>query len=268
MIEPLEIIAELLTKHYAPIGNIEHKYKTKVTAIGLLKSADMIDPMFYAPYYDRLMSYKLLVKNLMDNFKLSREISKRILADIVWKIANDETILEEERYKSPMLILLILLLNPEFEKQGKEQIFTVSKNFLANLNDTEACFKIADFISSHFLNLENSYDELAQKIIKKCLTGVKQEHVMERLEGAVYNFFVYAYYDQPKRQLRYEIAYQYKNTKERIEPFYNVKMVARSIISRVGKYKTNVNFFGPRISNFEEIKEFFKKHGNIAIMFF
>ncbi|MBN1797998.1 MAG: hypothetical protein JW822_05455 [Spirochaetales bacterium] len=268
MIEPLEIIAELLIKHYAPIGNIEHKYKTKVTAIGLLKSADMISPMFYAPYYDRLMSYKLLVKNLMDNFKLSREISKKILADIVWKVANDETVPEKERYKSPLLILLILLLNPEFEKQGKEQIFTVSKKFLANLNSAEECLIVAEFIISHFLDLENSFDELAQKIVKKCLTGVKQEHVMERLEGAIYNFFVYAYYDQPKRQLRYEMAFQYKNSKERIEPFFNPKIVARSIISRVGRYKTNVNFFGPRISNFDEIKEFFKKHQNITVMFF
>jgi hypothetical protein len=268
MIEPLEIIAELLIKYYAPIGNIEHKYKTKVTAIGLLKSADMIDSMFYAPYYDRLMGYKLLVKNLMDNFKLSRDISKNILADIVWQIAHDEAIPEQERYKSPLLILLVLLLNPEFEKQGKEQIFMVSKKFLANLNDMEACLKVADYVSLHFLDLENSFNELSQKIVKKCLTGVKQEQVMERLEGAVYNFFVYAYYDQPKRQLRYEIAYQYRNTKERIEPFFNLKMVARSIISRVAKYKTNVNFFGPRISNFDEIRGFFNKYSNINVMFF
>jgi hypothetical protein len=132
----------------------------------------------------------------------------------------------------------------------------------------EACLKVADYVSTHFLDLENSFDELAQRIVKKCLTGVKQEQVIERLEGAIYNFFVYAYYDQPKRQLRYEIAYQYRNTKERIEPFFNLKMVARSIISRVGKYKTNVNFFGPRISNFDEIRAFFSKFSNIRVMFF
>ncbi len=268
MIEPLEIIAELLIRYYPPIGNLEHKYKTKVTAIGLLKSADMIDTMFYAPYYERLMSYKLLVKNLMDHFKLSQEISKSIIADVVWKTAKDEYTPPDQRYKSPLLIFLILLLNPEFEKKGREQIFNVSKSFLANLKDDQSCLKVAEFIISHFLNQENSFDELAQRIVKKCLTGVKQEEVIKRLEGAIYNFFVYAYFDQPKRQLRYEIAYHYKNTKERLEPFFNVKMVARSIISRVGRYKTNVNIFGTRITNYDEIKEFFHKYSNITVMFF
>ena len=164
--------------------------------------------------------------------------------------------------------MLMLLLNPEFEKQGKEQIFTVSKNFLANLKDDQACLRIADYIILHFLELDNSFDELAQRIVKKCLTGVKQEQVVQRLEGAIYNFFVYAYFDQPKRQLRYEITYQYKNTKERIDPFFNVKMVARSIISRVGRYKTNVNIFGTRITNYDEIRQFFRKYSNITVMFF
>ncbi|MEJ2664247.1 MAG: hypothetical protein P8107_09430 [Spirochaetia bacterium] len=268
MIEPLEIIAELLIHYYPPIGNLEHKYKTKVTAIGLLKSADMIGTMFYAPYYERLMSYKLLVKNLMDHFKLSRNVTKNIIADVVWKAAHDENTPPDQRYKSPLLIMLMLLLNPEFEKQGKEQIFTVSKNFLANLKDDQACLRIADYIILHFLELDNSFDELAQRIVKKCLTGVKQEQVVQRLEGAIYNFFVYAYFDQPKRQLRYEITYQYKNTKERIDPFFNVKMVARSIISRVGRYKTNVNIFGTRITNYDEIRQFFRKYSNITVMFF
>ena len=70
MSETLDKIADLLIKYFPPIGNIEHKYRTKVTAIGLLKTSNMISQQFYKPYYERLMSYKILVKNLMDNFKV------------------------------------------------------------------------------------------------------------------------------------------------------------------------------------------------------
>ena len=83
MIDPLDMIADILINYYPPIGNIEHKYRTKVTAIGLLKSVKMATPEYLLPFYERLMSYKLLIKNLTDNFMLSTNSSVKIFTQII-----------------------------------------------------------------------------------------------------------------------------------------------------------------------------------------
>ena len=105
-------------------------------------------------------------------------------------------------------------------------------------------------------------------IVKKCLTGIKQEDVIKKLAGSIYNFLVYGYYDQKRMQLVYEIASKHKNKIERHEPFFKLQILSRFIISTVQSFKTTVNFFGPRIDNFDEIKDLFKKKQSISILFF
>jgi len=269
MSKHLNIIANILIKYYPPIGNIEHKYRTKVTAIGLLKTSNMLSQEFYRPYYDRLMSYKLLVKSLMENFRLSKKTTLKIFGDVVLCIINDEKISQAERYKSESLLGLMILLNPQFNEKAPEELYKYSKNFLVNLIQNKTAYqKVAEQIIYKYLCEDTHYDTLAQMIVRKCLTGIKQEEVLKRLVGAIYSFFVYAYFDPKKHHLRYEITFKHDKNLEHLAPFFNVKMLSRAISSKVGSYRTIVNFFGPRISNFKEIKNYFKKHQNIKVMFF
>lgn len=268
MVDPLDIIADLLIQNYSPIGAIQHKYITKVTAIGLLKSVNITQPDYYKPYYDRLKSYKLLVQNLMDNFKMSNIVALKIFFEIVIQIATDPSILPEDRYKSPEMLNLLLILEPKLAKSDSATLLQMSKNFYQSLTHRENVEKVATKIIDQHLSNPDHYDIISEKIVKKCLTEVKQEEVLERLENAIYNFFIYAYFDERKRQLRYEITYKHNKNIESLEPFFHLKMLARSIISTVGTYKTTANFFGDRIDTYEEIKGYFSKTPNVMVMFF
>ena len=79
----LENLADLFVIYYQPIQMIEHKYKTKITAVGLLKSANLSSPGYLEPYYQRLKSYKGLIKDHTDNFKLASDITIDILSDMI-----------------------------------------------------------------------------------------------------------------------------------------------------------------------------------------
>lgn len=264
----LEQIAEFLIKYYPPIGNIEHKYKTKVTAIGLLKTANLINPEFFNPYYGRLKSYKSLIVDLLENFQLSTIASQEIFTDIVYNIVNDVNLSPDEVYKSPSVISLLLLITPKLKVVEKDSIYNYSKKFVANVLKDNTYEKMGKFIIDNFFTKEDTYDKIATIIVTKCLTGIKQEDVLKKLSESIYNFFVYGYYDQKRMQLRYEIASKYKNKIDRHAPFFKLQILARFIISQVQSFKTTINFFGPRVDNFDEIKDHFKKKQNISIMFF
>ena len=149
------------------------------------------------------------------------------------------------------------------------ELYPFAKSLLVNLfQKQEAVKQVAEQIVKNYLSEGLHYDTLAQIIVKKCLIGIKQEEVLKRLAGAVYTFFVYAYFDPQKHQLRYEIAFKHEKIIERLEPFFHVKMLARAIHSKSSSYRTIVNFFGTRITNYDEIKSHFKKHQNITVMFF
>ena len=187
----LEQIAELLIKYYPPIGNIEHKYQTKVTAIGLLKSANLVNPEFYNPYYGRLKSYKSLIIDLLENFQLSTRASQEIFTDIVYNIINDVNLSPEEVHKSPHVISLMFLISPKLADIDKIAVYSYSRKFVTNALNENAYEKMAKYIIDNFLVSENQYDEIATLIVKKCLTGIKQEDVIKKLAGSIYNFFVY-----------------------------------------------------------------------------
>ncbi len=264
----LEQIAEFLIKYYPPIGNIEHKYKTKVTAIGLLKTANLINPEFFNPYYGRLKSYKLLIEDLLENFQLSTRASLEIFTDIVYNIVNDVNLSPDEVYKSSHVISLMLLISPKLAGADKNALYNYSKKFIASSLKENTYEKMAKYIIDNFLVSEKQYDDIATLIVKKCLTGIKQEDVLNKLAGSIYNFFVYVNYNQKRMQLVYDISSKHKNKVERHEPFFKLQILARFIISQVQTFKTTVNFFGPRIDNYDEIKSHFKKKQNISIMFF
>ena len=61
MTECLDKIANIMINYYKPFRMIEYKYKEKVTAIGLLKKAQMGFPNYLLPYYEKLMDYKLAI---------------------------------------------------------------------------------------------------------------------------------------------------------------------------------------------------------------
>ena len=264
----LEQIAEFLIKYYPPVGNIEHKYKTKVTAIGLLKTANLTNPEFFNPYYGRLKSYKSLIVDLLENFQLSTVASQEIFTDIVYNIINDVNLSPDEVYKSPSVISLLLLISPKLRELDRNSIYNYSKKFVANTSKENTYEKMGKFIIDNFFAKEDTYDKIATIIVTKCLTGIKQEDVLKKLSESIFNFFVYGYYDQKRMQLRYEIASKHNNKVERHDPFSKLQILARFIISNVQTYKTTINFFGPRIDNFDEIRNYFKKKQNISVLFF
>jgi len=268
MLDPLEVIANLLIKYYSPIGNIEHKYKTKVTAIGLLKSVNISKQEFLNPYYERLKSYKGLVQNLMDNFKMTNIVALKIFSEIVFRIRNEESIPESERWKSDQFLSLIILLYPALGEGDSVQFLATAKKLYSSLVASEACEKVAATVIDKYLTTQTKYDQLAERIVKKCLTGVKQEAVLRQLEAANYIFFVYAYFDPRKKELRYEITYKHAKNIEQLEPFYNIKMMARAIVSLVNQNRTIINFFGEHIKEYDEIRSLFSKHPWITIFFF
>lgn len=268
MIDPLDLIADILIKYYPPIGNIEHKYITKVTAIGLLKSVNISKPEYVTPYYERLKSYKGLVQNLMDNFKMTNIVALKIFGEIIARIHDDESFLPEDRAESPQFLSIVILLNPNLGAGESVHLLETAKKLHPSLGTMEMCEKTAASIIDRHLADQDRYDELAQRIVRKCLTGVKQEAVLKQLEAAEYVFFVYAYFDVRMRQLRYEITYRHSKNVEQLEPFFHLKMMSRSIISLVGSQRTIVNFFGERIQNYDEIRQFFVKTPHISILFF
>jgi hypothetical protein len=264
----LEQIAELLIRYYPPIGNIEHKYKTKVTAIGLLKTANLVNPQFFNPYYDRLKSYKSLIVDLLENFQLSSRASQEIFTDIIYNVVNDVNLPPEEAYKSPHVISLLTLVSPKLADMDTRSLYQYSKKFIVNSGKENACEKMAKYIIDNYISESRKYDDIATLIVKKCLTEIKQEDVAKKLAESIFNFFVYGYFDHKRVQLVYEIASKHKNKVERHEPFFKLQILSRFIISKVQSFKTTVNFFGPRIDNYDEIKDFFKKKQNISVMFF
>jgi hypothetical protein len=268
MIDYLDLIADILIKYYPPIGNIQHKYVTKVTAIGLLKSANITRQEYYLPYYERLKSYKGLVQSLMENFKLTNIVALKIFTDIICAMLDDEKVEAGERHQAPSFLSLTLLLNPQLGDKDTAGLLAQSRSLYDSLSDFERCERAAAAVIDQHLREQGRYDELAQKIVKKCLTEVTQEAVLKNLETAVYIFFVYAYFDVRMRQLRFEISYKHNRNIEQIEPFYNLKVLSRAIISLVTSERTIVNFFGERIRNFDEIRAFFSKNPNITVMFF
>jgi hypothetical protein len=269
MEELLNRLAILFIRHYPPIGNIAHKYRTKVTAIGLLKQINLSGNDYYMPYYERLMSYKLLVKDLLDNIRISRENAIKILAALVKNIATTQAIPQLEQFAESDLYGLMLLVNPRLLSAGLEQVYQLCPKFSDLLKDEKNYTKIGQSLLQNYLQTNEQYNTLIQTIIKLCLTRTQQEEVLKRLNAAVYNFFVYYLYDKRQMNYKYEIyVRQNHSLVTHEEPLVNTKVLARFIINRVGGYVTTVNFFGPRISNFDEIKELFKKQQNILIMFF
>ena len=268
MIDYLDLIADILIKYYPPIGNIQHKYVTKVTAIGLLKSANITRHEYFLPYYERLKSYKGLVQNLMENFKLTNIVALKIFTEIICAVLEDEKVGPADRHQTPAFLNLTLLLNPKLGERDSAGLLAQSRLLYDSLTNYERCERAAAALIDQHLQAQNRYDDLAQRIVKKCLTEVTQETVLKNLETAVYIFFVYAYFDVRMRQLRFEICYKHNKNVEQIEPFYNLKMLSRAIISLVSSERTIVNFFGERIQNFDEIRSFFSKTPNITVMFF
>ena len=268
MIDFLDLVADILIKYYPPIGNIQHKYVTKVTAIGLLKSVNIARADYLNPYYQRLKSYKQLVQNLMDNFKMTNIVALKIFTEVIMRIRDDDTFLPDERYKAPHFLSIVILLNPKLGEGDSVHLLETSRKLFQALSTSTRCEETAAAIIDRYLTDQHRYDELAEKIVKKCLTEVTQENVLRQLESAAYSFFVYAYFDVRMRQLRYEITYKHNKNVEQLEPFYHLKMLSRSIISMVGSEKTIVNFFGEHIQNFDEIRQFFVKNPSITVMFF
>jgi hypothetical protein len=263
----LNKLADILIKYYRPVEMIEHKYRTKVTAIGLLKSANLRTPDYLDPYLERLASYKGLIKDHFDNFKLSRAVVVRIFYEILDQVYREiMTVGGKKEYM--ILDNFIMLMYPRFIDAPEEQLREPRKVFLAKYRTPEAMQKIANQIIGTHLDKPEKYDQLAEQIVKSCLTGVTQEEVFRRIQAAVYNFFVYGIYSRTEATDIYTITLKIKEQVITMKYFTKVTSLARAVINKVGKYMTTINFFGKIWDPYEEIDKLFAKNTNIKVMYY
>ncbi|MBN2441584.1 MAG: hypothetical protein JXJ04_09555 [Spirochaetales bacterium] len=263
----LEQLADLFIMYYKPIQMIEHKYKTKITAVGLLKSADFTSPSHLEPYYQRLKSYKGLIKDHTDNLKLASEIAIDILSNIIKNLFIN--FLQQGQKKDCRLMnQLISLMYPKYKDAGESIMVKLRKPFVLKYKSNRAIQFLAEFLLNKYLNEPRKYDMLGNMVVKKCLTGVTQEEVGKKIATAKYNFFIYGLYSRTEATNVYNITLK---TKEGVQPmkyFTRVQALARAIINIVGDFQTSVNFFGELFETFESVKKLFEKNKNINVMFY
>ena len=267
MIDPLDKIAEIMTWYYKPIQMIEQKYRNKVTAIGLLKSAHMSAPNYLEPYLQRLLSYKELIKDHTENLKMAEQIALQIFIRIVQEIYK-KNLNTGTREDLIALNHIITLVYPQYNKYPENALEQLNKQFLSRYKSFENIHKIVSSILSHYLNSPEKYDELAAKIVKRCLTGVTREDVLKHISTAVYNFFIYGIYSRKEATDIYNITLKTRNNLVPMEYFTKMQYLARTVINKVGNYKATVNFFGKRWDDEEEINKFFRRNENITVMFY
>lgn len=263
----LEQLADLFITYYAPIQMIEHKYKTKITAIGLLKSAEMTSPSYIEPYYQRLKSYKGLIKDHTDNFKLASDITIDILSTLIKNLFIN-FLRENKKRDCRLLNLLITLMFPKYKGSQEPVLKNLRKSFVMKYKTNRAIQYVAENILNNYLNSPGKYDMLADMVVKKCLTGVTQEEVGKEISTSAYNFFVYGLYSRAETTNVYNITLK---TKEGIQPmkyFTKIQSLARAIINIVGDKHTSVNFFGQLFETYEGVRKLFTKYRNIRVMFY
>jgi hypothetical protein len=263
----LNKIADILIRYYKPVEMIEHKYRTKVTAIGLLKSANLRTPDYLDPYLERLASYKNLIKDHFDNFKLAKATVVRIFYEILDQVYREiMAVGGQKEYQT--LDNFIMLTYPRFMDAPEEKLREPRKVFLAKYRTPEAMQRISSQIIDTYLDAPAKYDQLAEQIVKTCLTAVTQEEVFRRIHAAVYNFFVYGIYSRREAADIYTISLKIKEQVIPMKYFTKVSSLARAIINKVGKYMTTVNFFGKIWDSHDEIDKLFEKSLNIKVMYY
>jgi hypothetical protein len=266
-LDALEKIAELLKRYYNPIQMIEHKYRTKVTAIGLLKEAQFNTPEYLEPYYHRLLSYKGLIRDHTDNMKLAENIARSIFTE------NIKALLENFRRTAResdagLLDLVITLFYPNLESATDQQKRAMRKSFSEKYAAEEHAAALGTYVQRNYLDTAEKYDRLADMIVKRCLTGITQEDVSKRISNADYNYFVYAIYSRTEATNIYSITLMHQGEVNPLKYFTKSAVLARSVINQVMTKSATVNFFGQPWEPFDEIKKLFAKSTNIVVMFY
>ena len=259
-----EKLAYLFIRYYPPIEVVEHKYHTKVTAVGILKTAGFEQSAYFYPYYQRMLSYKLLVKDYTDNMKFSIEATSTILKKMISSILNGVDKFETKSMES--LDIFISLIYPKLPVEY--ELRKIRSAFLKKFNCHQGINLLTRVILKNYFSSGESYDRLAQHIVKKCLTGIKQEDIHNKLSKATYNYIIYSLRSDVEKAFIYEV-YLKRNEETIPKKFFrNLPAMTRAIINEVGPYRSTVNFFGSLINSYGEIKELFSKNLNITVMFF
>jgi hypothetical protein len=266
-VDPLEKIAELLKTYYNPIKAIEHKYRMKVTAIGLLKNALFNTPEYLEPYYHRLLSYKGLIRDHTDNMKLAENVSANIF------IENINTLLLcyrkfEKESDVALLDAIITLVYPGSENATVQKKRANRANFTAKYKTRDQISALAAYILRNYLDSTDKYDRLADMIVKRCLSGISQEDVSKQISSSEYNYFVYGIYSRMEARNIYNISLSICSEVKTLKYFTKISVLARSVINQVGAKSTTINFFGQLWESFDDVKKQFEKNTNIVLMFY
>ncbi|MBN1699809.1 MAG: hypothetical protein JW881_20000 [Spirochaetales bacterium] len=266
-INPLDCIANLLIAYYKPIQLIEHKYKTKVIAIGLLKIAQFADAIYLDPYKERLVSYKSLIKDHTDHFKMAEYITINIFSDILNTLFINY-LKANTKKDAQLLDQLIIILNAQYENRAQALIHSVRTGFIQKYRKMSEKRLLAHFLMKKYLNKSENYDLLAAMIVKRCLIGVTQEEVEKRIASSVYNYYIYGIYSRVEVTNIYNITFQTPYGIQPMKYFTKIQSLARSIINTVEENKTTVNFFGKIFDPFIDIEKLFSKCPNITLMYY
>ncbi len=265
--DPLEKIAELLKTHYSPIKAIESKYRTKVIAIGLLKNSLFNTPEYLEPYYQRLLSYKGLIRDHTDNMKLAMHISAKIL------IENISALLEScaKGGRQPDIALLdtfMSLVYPGCDAAPPEQKRAARGTFLAKYKTKEQVSSLAAYVLRNYLDSADKYDRLADAIVKRCLSSISHDDVAKQVTSSDYNYFVYGIYSRAEATNIYNITLRVRSEVQALKYFTKISVLSRSIINQVGTKSTTINFFGQLWEPLNEIQKLFAKNPNISLLFY
>jgi hypothetical protein len=267
-VDSLEKIAELLKTYYSPIQLIEHKYRSKVTAIGLLKGALFTAPEYLEPYYARLKSYKGLIRDHTDNMKLAENIAINIFSqNIKSLLENYKKTGQDDR--TELLNRFISLIHRNCENASPERITPVRKSFVEKYTNDKHFFQLSVFIIRNYLDSSEKYDILADMIVKRCLSGITQEDVTKRSDSSQFNYFVYGIYSKVELTNIYNITVRVKGGNAKpLKYFTKLSVLARAIMNQVKDNSVTINFFGQLWEPYEEIKSLFGKNTNITILFY
>lgn len=267
MTECLDKIANIMINYYKPFRMIEYKYKEKVTAIGLLKKAQMGFPNYLLPYYEKLMDYKLLIKDHTDNLKMAHNIAMEMFKNILQDVFRDG--IKKDNPKSMLVFnYIIALLFPQYQNADQKILEEMKQLLLTKYNSPDKIRLLAEKLLTRHLDIEDKYDLLAKIIVNKCLSGITLEDVSKINHGTLYNFYVYGIFSKSESRNIYNVNVQVKNEIRSLKFFTKIKLLAWAVMNMVSNYEATINFFGNIFDDRQEIEKLFSKNSNIILNFY
>jgi len=254
----LDLWSSILLKYYNPLIQIEHKYRTKITAVGLLKNAKLSHPRYLSPYAMKLNNYKELLDahwQLNDSMGSINGVYESVL----------QNMFESVDYAS--LNDLTRVLYSSLEEDSDDE-FRMRKEVFENLQTDDGRKLLSDKLYGLTFFDDTHYNEFIHSLNRICLSGLKQEEVISRIEEVTYNAYLFRL---PSRTMNpsFFLTLQDRSSITKPQDWSCLNTVLRYVKTKIGDYYANVNVF--MIEDKEtlsKIRNFYESIRNINVMFY